>query len=108
MEHWAKNVFSKKVPQNMLKTRSDTTLLVTILGNFGILKVFDFFEIFLKIRPFIEHWAKKLLQKNCLRTGSKRVWTLLRTILDIFGIFENFCFFFENFFLSCHILGPEN
>ena len=41
MEHWAKNKFPKKVPQNMFKTLLDN--LGTILGVFAILKPFKFF-----------------------------------------------------------------
>ena len=33
----------------------------------------------------MEHWAKKLFQKNHPKTCSKHVWTLLRMILGLFG-----------------------
>ena len=75
MEHWAKK-FSKKFHQNMLKT---------CLGLFwerfwALLEFWNFFD-FLKTR------------KNYPKTCSKHVWTLLGTILGIFGILQIFWFF---------------
>ncbi len=44
MEHWAKVLFSRKLPQNMFKTRWDT------FGNdFGHFWIFENFLTFLKI-----------------------------------------------------------
>ena len=141
MEHWAKKL-SKKLPQNMFKTRLDTfgndfghfwnfwkffdflktfrrldppwntgqkeifpknypktsskhvwTLLGTILGIFGLLIVFWFFENISKTRPSLEHCAKKTSRKNFPTTNSKHVWTLLGKILGVFGILIFFWFF---------------
>ena len=141
MEHWAKNFFWKIAPKHVqstfeqfwerfwtffefsklifLKTFEDTalqgtlgkfffrkncpktcskhiwTLLGTILGIFGFLKNFDFFEKFRRLDPPWNTGQKKFL-KNCPKTCSKHVWTLLGTIFGILGILKNFDFF-ENF-----------
>ncbi len=88
MEHWAKNFFSKKSPENMFKTRLDT------FGNdFGNFWIFENFLIFLKIfEDSTVHGTlgKKLFRKNHLKTCSKHVWTLLGTILGILGISKIF------------------
>ena len=43
----------------------------------------------------MEHWAKKIFRKNYPKTSSKHVWTLLGTILGIFGILKLFWFFWK-------------
>ena len=81
-----KNFFEKS-PQNMFKTRLDT-----FGKDFGHFCNFEKFLIFLKLfedSTFMEHWAKKFFKKINPKC-SKHVWTLLGTILDIFGIFKNF------------------
>ena len=66
------------------------TFLVTILGIFGILKLFWFFRNFSKTRPSMEHWAKNFLEK-----------IILKQLQNTFGHFwERFwaCLEFWNFF----------
>ena len=76
----------------MFKTR--LALLGTILGIYGILNFFWFFENISKTRPSIEHWAKnfcsKILTENMFRTR-------LDTFGNDFGLFWNFekFWFFE-------------
>ena len=84
-----KKIFSKKLPQNMFKTLLDN--LGTILGIFGILKIFNFLKTFRRLDP---PWntGQNNFRKNYLKTCSKHVWTLLRTILGIFGISKIFDF----------------
>ena len=82
--------FSKKLPQNMFKTRLDT------FGN-------DFVQLwnFEKFLIFWNHFedstihgtlGKKNFRKNYLKTCSKRVWTLLGTILCNYEILKVFWF----------------
>ena len=74
----------------MFKTRLHT------FGNvFGHLWNFDFFWFFWKFskaRPSMEHGAF-FFWKNCHKTYSKQVWTILGTILVIFGTLNFFWFF---------------
>ncbi len=85
--------FSKKLTQNMFKTRLDT------FGNdFGRFWIFENFLIFLKI--FEDSTVHGTLGKNFFRkkypkTCSKHVWTLLGTILGIFGFLKVFWFFWK-------------
>ena len=51
----------------------------------------------------MEHWAKKVSRKNYPKTCSIHVWTLLGTILIIFGILQNF-WFFKNISKTRHSL----
>ena len=46
----------------------------------------------------MEQWAKVFFRKNCPKTCSKHVWTLLGTILGIFEFLKFFDFlkFFED------------
>ena len=54
--------FSKKLPQNMFKTRLDT--FGNDFGHFWkFWNIFWFFENISKTRPCMEHWAKKLFRK---------------------------------------------
>ena len=93
MEHWAKKL-SKKLPQNMFKTRLDT------YGNdFGFVWNFEkffwkFFENFRRLDP-VWNTGQKNFRKNYPKTCSKHVWTLMGTILGLFGILENFRFFWK-------------
>ncbi len=72
----------------MFKTSLDT------FGNdFEQFSNFENFLVFSKIsknRPSMEHWAEKFFEKNYPKTCSKHVWTLLGTILGIFGILKIF------------------
>ncbi len=91
MEHCAKNFF-EKLPENMFKTRLDT------FGN-------DFehswnIEIFLFLNFFEDSTlhgtlGKIFFRKNYPKTCSKHVWTLLGTILGIFGFLKIFWFFWK-------------
>ena len=92
MEHWAEKL-SKKLPQNMFKTRLDTYGNdFGFVWNFG--KIFDFFENFRRLDP---PWntGQKNFRKNYPKTCSKHVWTLMGTILGLFGILENFWIFWK-------------
>ena len=93
MQHWAKKNVSKKLPQNMFKTRLDN--LGTNLGVFAFLKLFNFFKKPFEDSTFHGTLGKKKFQKNYPKTCSKHVWTLLGTILGIFGILK-ISRFFEN------------
>ena len=72
MEHWA-NIFSKKAPQNMFKTR-----LGTFENDFAY---FCNFEKFLFFLNFFEDWALNTTQKFFSKTWGK------------FGILKTFWFF---------------
>ena len=95
------------------------TLLGTILGIFGILKLFWFFWKFSNTRTSMEQWAKFFFEKitskhvqntfghfwerfwaflefwNFFLILKNFVWTLLGTILGIFGILKLFWFFWK-------------
>ena len=85
--------FSKKIPQNMFKTRLD------IFGNdFRLFCNFEKFSIFLKFFEDSTHQGtlgKKIFRNNYPETCSKHVWTVMGTILGLFGILENFWFFWK-------------
>ncbi len=82
--HTGQNFFSKKLPQNMFKTRLD--ILGTILGIFGNLKIF---LIFLKI--FEDSTLHGTLSKKIFR---KKINPKL--VQNTFGHFwERFWAFFE-------------
>ena len=89
MEHWAKKI-QKKMPQNMFKTSLDN------FGNdFGHFWNFENFLIFLKVLADLTlhgTLGKKLFLKNCPKTCSKHVWTILGTFLDIFLNFQHWFF----------------
>ena len=93
MEHWAKNFFEKITPKNIFKTRLDT------FGNdFGHVWNFENFLIFLKIfedSTLHGTLGKNFFRKNHPKTSSKHVWTLLRTILGMFGFLKIFWFFWK-------------
>ena len=94
----------KKIRKNRPKACSKHvwTILETIKGIFWILKFFWFFWKFSKARPSMEHWAKKLFQKNHPRHVQntfeyfcERFWAFLdfwifsktRTSMEHWGIF---------------------
>ena len=82
--------FSKSTPKTCSK--HNWTVLGTILGSFGILKNFRFFENISKTRPSMEHWAKKFFEKVTPKTYSKHVWTFWEqfwAFLDFWKLFEN-------------------
>ena len=56
-----KKKFSKKLTQNMFKTRLDT--FGNDFGHFWNFESFWFFWKFSKTRPSMEHWAKKIFEK---------------------------------------------
>ena len=87
--------FSRK---NHPKTTSEHvwTLLGTILGIFGILKIFWFFGKFSKTRPTMEHWAKFFSEKIALKHFQNtfgHFWERFWAFLEFWKIFD----FFENF-----------
>ena len=90
MEHWAKKKFSKKLPQNMFKTRLDN--FGNDFGHFWNFEIFLFFWKHLEDSTLHGTLGKKTFRKNYLKTCSKHVWTLLGTILGIFGILKTFDF----------------
>ena len=75
----------------MFKTRLDT------FGNdFGHFWSFENFLIFLKLfdnSTLQGTLGRKLFRKNRPKTNSKHVWTILGTILGIFGFLKVFYFF---------------
>ena len=88
-------MFTKKLPQNMFNTGLD--ILGTILGLFGMLKVFYFKKSISKNRLSTEQWAKKNFRKNYTQY-------MFKTHLDTFGndfvhfwTFENFSIFWKHF-----------
>ena len=120
MEHWAGIFFRKERP----KTRLDTWERFGQCENFEIFLIFflNFFYVstsnfksgkpnsnFLSSKnwphlfksrksekPCMEHRANKN-RKNRAKACSKRVWTLLTTTLDTFGILKIFWFFLQFF-----------
>ena len=92
------NTGQKFFRKNHPKTSSKHvwTLLGTILGIFGILKIFWFIWKFSKTRPFMEHWAKNFFEKISPKYGQntfRHFWGRFWAFLE----FWNFCDFFENF-----------
>ena len=92
MEHWAKNNFSKKLHQNTFKARLD---------NFG--NDFGRFWNFAKYLIFWNHFEDSTLhgtlrqrenfsEKVTPKHVQNKFWTILGTILGIFGILQNFWF----------------
>ena len=85
-----KKFFEKSTPKTCSK--HNWTLLGTILGIFGLLKIFRFFENISKTRHSMEHWAKNFFEKVTPKTCSKHVWTLWEqfwAFLDFWKLFEN-------------------
>ena len=92
MAHWAKKI-SKNVAQNMFKSGLDT-----FGKDFGHFCNFKKFLIFLRIFEDSTHQGtlgKKIFRNNYPETCSKHVWTVMGTILGLFGILENFWFFWK-------------
>ena len=84
MEHWAKNKFPKKVPQNMFETLLDN--LGKILGVFAILKPFKFFLKHFEDSTLHRTLGKKLSFENINR----------KHVQDTFGQFwERFWAFLQ-------------
>ena len=81
--------FPRKVSQNMFKTLLDN--LGTILGVFGVLKLFWFFESISKTPPSMEHWAKRNFRRKYPKTCSKHFWI----IWERFWAFLEFWNFFD-------------
>ena len=82
-------MFTKKLPQNMFKTRLDN--LGTILGLFGMLKVFYFKKSISKTRLSTEQWAKEIFRKNYPKTCSKHVstvWEQFWAFLELWKFFD--------------------
>ena len=69
------------------------TLLGTILGFFGLLQIFWFFENISKTRPSLEHWAKNFFKK----ITPKHVQNMFGQIGNDFGRFFNFEIFLKTF-----------
>ena len=94
MEHWAKSFFEKITLKHLQNT----------FGHFwerfwACLEFWNFF-LFLKIFEDSTHHGtlgKKFFRKKHPKTTSKHVWTLLGTILGVFGILKLFLIYFENF-----------
>ena len=81
----------KNFPQNMFKTRLDT-----FGNNFEHFWKFDIFKVFFEnFRSLEPPWntGHEIFQKNCPKTCSKHIWTLLGTILGIFGFLRLFQLF---------------
>ncbi len=84
-----KKFFRKKSPENMFKTRLDT-----FANDFGHFRNFENFLIFLK--NFDDSTLHGTLGKSFVfekrhpKTCSKHVWTLLGTILGLFGFLKFF------------------
>ena len=79
--------FRKKYPKTCSK--HVWALLGTILGIYGILKIFWFIKIISKTRPSLEHWAKnvsKKLPQNMFKTRLDK----LGTFLGVFWILKIF------------------
>ena len=89
-----KKNFEKSTPKTCSK--HNWTLLGTILGIFGLLKIFRFFENISKTRPSMEHWAKIVYKKNT----PKHVQNTFRQFGNNSGHFwnyENFSIFWKHF-----------
>ena len=81
--------FSEKLPQNLFKTRLDN--LGTILGIFGNLKIFNFFNNISKTRPSMEHWAKKLFEKvnpTLVQNTFAHFWERFWAIMEVWKFFH--------------------
>ena len=91
-----KKFFRKNHPKT--SSKHVWTLLGTILGLFGILKIFWFFGKFSKTRPSTEHWAKSFFEKITLKQLQNtfgHFWERFWACLDFWNFFE-----FENFRLD--------
>ena len=95
MEHWAERIFSKKLLQNMFKTRLDT--FGNIFGHFWNFE--NFFNLLKILQDSTLHGTldRKNFSKEILQN-------MFKTRLDTFGNdfghfwnFENFLIFFEVF-----------
>ena len=115
MEHWAKSFFEKITLKHLQNTFGhfwegfwaflefwkffdflENFRLDTFGNDFGHFWNFETFLIFLKIfddSTLLGTLGKKFFRKNHPKTSSKQVWTLLGTILGLFGILKIFWFF---------------
>ena len=94
MEHWAKKIFKKITSKHVQNTFGHFWERFWAFLNF---EKFWFFENVSRTRPYMEHWAKKTCRKKYPKKCSKHPWTILGTILGIFGSFEIFSIFRKHF-----------
>ena len=94
MEHCAKKIFKKITSKHVQNTFGHFWERFWAFLNF---ENFWFYENVSKSRPYMEHWAKKTFRKKYPKTCSKHFWTILGTILGIFGNFEIFSIFWKHF-----------
>ncbi len=92
MDYWAKK-FGKNAPKHVQNTFGHFRDRFWAFLEFWIF--FDFFENFRRPDP-TWNTGHSLFLKNCQKTCSKQVWTILGTIFSIFAILH-FFYFFENF-----------
>ena len=115
LEHWAKSFFEKITLKHLQNKFGhfwerfwaflefwkffdflENFRLDTFGNDFGHFWNFETFLIFLKIfddSTLLGTLGKKFFRKNHPKTSSKHVWTLLGTILGLFGILKFFWFF---------------
>ena len=96
-----KKIFSKKLPHNMFKTLLDN--LGTILGIFGILKIFDFLRSFRGLDPT---WNTG--KKNFSKSTPKLVQNTFGQFGKVFGHFwkfEKFLVFLQRHFEDSTLHG---
>ena len=92
MEHWAKIFFDKITLKHLQNTFGHFWERFWAFLEF--LKFFDFFEIF-EDSTLHGTLSQFFFEKKHPKTSSKHVWTLLGSNLGIFGILENFWFFWK-------------
>ena len=98
MEHWAKSFFEKITLKHLQNT----------FGHFwewfwAFLEFWNFFDFFENFRRLDPPWntGQKKFRKSHPITSSKHVWTLLGTILGMFGFLNFFCFWKISFGHFC-------
>ena len=87
MEHWAKKFFQKITPKHVQNRFGN--FWERFWAFFQFWKFFDFLKTFRSLNPPWNTGQKNFSKKMYPKTCSKHFWTLLRTILGIFGKFEN-------------------
>ena len=96
MEHWARKIFSKKLPQNMFKTRLDT-----FRNNF------DHFWNFAKFLSFWNHFEDSTLHGTLRKKNSRKKYPKrVQNTFGQFGIDFGRCLKFENFLKTFRRLDP--